>query len=119
MPPVDLIRLHAGSDDRFLRCSLESGSRAIVLEATGRGNANEQVLPGVAAAVDAGVPVVVCSRCVAGRVEPVYGRGGGKDLLEAGALFGGDLAGPKARVLVQLALAAGVDVAEAVAGEAG
>jgi L-asparaginase len=119
LPPVDLIRLYAGSDDRFLRCSVESGSRAIVLEATGRGNANEQVLPGVAAAVEAGVPVVVCSRCVAGRVEPVYGRGGGKDLLEAGALFGGDLAGPKARVLVQLALAAGVDVAKAVADEAG
>lgn len=119
LPPVDLIRLHAGSDDRFLRCSLESGSRAIVLEATGRGNANEQVLPGVAAAVEAGVPVVICSRCVAGRVEPVYGRGGGKDLAEAGALFGGDLAGPKARVLVQLALAAGVDVAMALADEAG
>jgi len=119
LPPVDLIRLHAGSDDRFLRCSLESGSRAIVLEATGRGNANEQVLPGVAAAVEAGVPVVICSRCVAGRVEPVYGRGGGKDLAEAGALFGGDLAGPKARVLVQLALAAGVDVAKALADEAG
>ena len=119
LPPVDLIRLHAGSDDRFLRCSLESGSRAIVLEATGRGNANEHVLPGVAAAVEAGVPVVICSRCVAGRVEPVYGRGGGKDLAEAGALFGGDLAGPKARVLVQLALAAGVDVAMALADEAG
>ena len=119
LPPVDLIRLHAGSDDRFLRCSIESGSRAIVLEATGRGNANEQVLPGVAAAVEAGVPVVICSRCLAGRVEPVYGRGGGKDLAETGALFGGDLAGPKARVLVQLALAAGVDVAKALAGEAG
>jgi L-asparaginase len=52
-------------------------------------------------------------------VEPVYGRGGGKDLAETGALFGGDLAGPKARVLVQLALAAGVDVAKALAGEAG
>ena len=42
LPQVDLIRLYAGSDDRFLRSSLESGSRAIVLEATGRGNANER-----------------------------------------------------------------------------
>lgn len=119
LPQVDLIRLHAGSDDRFLRSSLESGSRAIVLEATGRGNANERVLPGVEAAVAAGVPVVVCSRCLAGRVEPVYGRGGGKDLAEAGAHFAGDLAGPKARVLLQLALAAGGDVAKALAAEAG
>jgi L-asparaginase len=119
MPAVDLVRLYAGSDDRFLRASLEAGARGIVLEATGRGNANESVLPGVEAAVRAGVPVVVCSRCVAGRVEPVYGRGGGKDLAEAGALFAGDLAGPKARVLAQLALGAGLDVAEALAAEAG
>jgi L-asparaginase len=119
MPQVDLIRLHAGSDDRFLRAAGEGGSRGIVLEGTGRGNANEQVVPGVEAAVALGVPVVVCSRCAAGRVRPVYGRGGGQDLAESGALFAGDLAGPKARVLVQLALAAGVDVADAVAAEAG
>jgi L-asparaginase len=119
MPQVDLIRLHAGSDDCFLRASLAAGSRAIVLEGTGRGNANEQVVPGVRAAVAAGVPVVVCSRCAAGRVAPVYGRGGGQDLAEAGALFAGDLAGPKARVLLQLAVAAGLDVAEVVGSEAG
>jgi L-asparaginase len=119
MPQVDLIRLYAGSDDRFLRASLGAGSRAIVLECTGRGNANEQVVPGVEAAVGAGVPVVVCSRCTAGRVEAVYGRGGGQDLAEAGALFAGDLAGSKARVLLQLAVGAGLDVAEVVAAEAG
>jgi L-asparaginase len=119
LPRVDLIRLYAGADDRFLHASLEAGSRAIVLEGTGRGNANERVLPGVEAAVRAGVPVVVCSRCVAGRVEPVYGRGGGNDLLEAGALFAGDLAAPKTRILLQLALAAELDVEEALAAEAG
>ncbi|MGH3091289.1 MAG: asparaginase [Gaiellaceae bacterium] len=119
LPQVDLIRLHAGSDDRFVRASLESGSRAIVLEGTGRGNASERVLPGVEAAVREGVPVVVCSRCLAGRVEPVYGRGGGKDLADAGAMFAGDLAGSKARVLLQLALAAGLDVRAVLEAEAG
>jgi L-asparaginase len=112
--PVDLIRLHAGSDARFLRASVAGGARAIVLECTGRGNANDQVVEGVREAVAAGVAVVVCSRCVEGRVEPVYGRGGGRDLAEAGAVFAGDLAGPKARVLLQLA---GGD-ATAVAAEA-
>ena len=100
---VDLIRLHAGSDARFLRTAVKSGVRAIVLEGTGRGNANDQVLEGVREAVSSGVTVVVCSRCVEGRVKPVYGRGGGRDLAEAGAVFAGDLAGPKARVLLQLA----------------
>jgi L-asparaginase len=112
---VDLIRLYAGADARFLRTSVESGARAIVLECTGRGNANEQVVEGVREAVAAGVAVVVCSRCVEGRVEPVYGRGGGRDLAEAGAVFAGDLAGPKARVLLQLT---GGDAA-AIAAEAG
>jgi L-asparaginase len=115
---VDLIRLYAGSDSRFLRTAVESGARAIVLEATGRGNANDQVVEGVVAVVSAGVPVVVCSRCVEGRVEPVYGRGGGRDLAEAGAVFAGDLAGPKARVLLQLALGAGLDAVAAIADEA-
>ena len=36
-----------------------------------------------------------------------------------GAIFAGDLAGPKARVLLQLALGAGLDAAEALAAEAG
>jgi len=119
MAPVDLIRLHAGSDSRFVRASAESGAQAIVLEATGRGNANDQVVEGVREVVGAGVFVAVCSRCVEGRIEPVYGRGGGKDLAEAGAVFAGDLAGPKARVLLQLALGAGLDPGAALAAEAG
>jgi L-asparaginase len=49
----------------------------------------------------------------------MYGRGGGRDLAEAGALFAGDLAGPKARVLLQVALGAGLDPAAALAAEAG
>src|SRR5262245_39474418 len=111
---VDLIRLYAGSDGRFIRASVASGASAIVLECTGRGNANDQVVPAVREAVEAGMPVAICSRCVERRVQAVYGRGGGRDLAAAG-----DLAGPKARVLLQLALGAGLDAAEALAGEAG
>jgi L-asparaginase len=48
----------------------------------------------------------------------VYGRGGGRDLEEAGALFAGDLAGPKVRILLQLALGAGLDVRTTLAAEA-
>ncbi len=119
LPRVDLVRLYAGSDGVFLRAAVEAGAKAIVVEGTGRGNANEQVMRSVREVVAAGVPVVVCSRCAEGRVEPVYGRGGGRDLAEAGALFAGDLAGPKARVLLQLALGAGVPVEEALAAESG
>jgi L-asparaginase len=115
---VDLVRLYAGADARFVRAAVASGAQAIVLEATGRGNANDAVVAGVREAVAAGVAVVVCSRAVAGRVEPAYGRGGGADLAEAGALFAGDLAGPKARILLQAALGAGLAPAEALRLEA-
>jgi len=115
---VDLHRLYAGSDGRFVRHSLETGAEAVVLEGTGRGNANDQVVEAVREAYAKDIPVVVCSRCSSGRVEPVYGRGGGRDLEEAGALFAGDLAGPKARVLVQIALGAGLDVPAVLADEA-
>ena len=80
-------------------------------------NANDQVVEAVREATARGVPVVVCSRCATGRVEPVYGRGGGRDLEEAGALFAGDLAGPKVRVLLQIALGAGLDVRATLAAE--
>ena len=116
---VDVHRLFAGSDGRFVRHSLETGAEAIVLEGTGRGNANDHVVAAVREATARGVPVVVCSRCAAGRVAPVYGRGGGRDLEEAGALFAGDLAGSKTRVLLQLALGAGLDVGTALAAECG
>ncbi len=119
LAPVDLIRLYAGSDARFVHAAVDAGARAIVLEGTGRGNANEQVVAGVRDAVARGVTVVVCSRCSAGRVEPLYGRGGGRDLAEAGALFAGDLAGPKVRVLMQIALGAGLDPAAQLAEEVG
>jgi L-asparaginase len=115
---VDLIRLYAGADARFVRAAVASGTRAIVLEATGRGNANDEVVAGVREAVAAGVTVVVCSRAAAGRVEPAYGRGGGADLADAGALFAGDLAGPKARILLEVALGAGADPAAALRAEA-
>lgn len=117
MPTVDLIRLYAGSDARLLRASVDSGAMAVVLEGTGRGNANEGVVEAVREVVASGVPVVIATRCVEGCVAPVYGRGGGADLEAAGVLFAGDLAGPKVRVLLQLALGAGLEPAAVVAAD--
>jgi L-asparaginase len=121
-PAVELIRLVMGSDARFLRCALEGGARGIVLEAFGRGNATRAVVAGVREAVASGIAVVVTSRCPQGRVRPIYGDGGGKDLAEVGAIFAGDLAGVKARVLLSVLLGAGLspaEVAERVAELAG
>jgi L-asparaginase len=103
-PRIDLIRLVMGADARFLRCALETGARGLVIEAFGRGNANPAVIEGIKEAVGQGVPVLITSRCPQGRVLPVYGDGGGQDVAAAGAIFAGDLQGPKARVLLSVLL---------------
>ena len=102
---VDLHLLAAGSDAGPLRDSLRRGARGLVLEGTGAGNVPPGVVPGIRAALRAGVPVVVVSRCPEGRVAPLYGfEGGGARLAAMGAILGGDLGGPKARIKLMVAL---------------
>jgi L-asparaginase len=102
---VDLHVLAAGCDAGLLYASLARGARGLVLEGTGAGNVPPAVLPGMRAALRAGVPVVVVSRCPEGRVAPLYGfAGGGARLAAMGAILGGDVGGPKARIKLMVAL---------------
>jgi L-asparaginase len=101
-----LLRLYLGFDVALVEAALERGARGLVLEAFGRGNGPAALVPVVRRAVAAGVAVVITSRCPTGRVEPIYGKGGGKDLADAGAVFAGDLKGPKARLLLMVLLSA-------------
>ena len=83
---IDLVKLVLGIDARPIDSAVAAGSRAVVLEAFGLGNATREIAEGVKRAVGAGVPIVVTSRCPTGRVKPVYGGGGGgRDLEDAGA----------------------------------
>jgi L-asparaginase len=103
-PRVALVRLCLGFDVQLVEAALAGGARGLVVEAFGRGNGPAALVPVVRRAVGGGLPVVVTSRCPSGRVEPIYGKGGGKDLLDAGAIFAGDLKGPKARLLLMVLL---------------
>lgn len=107
-PRVDLIKMAMGTDDRLVRYSAASGAQAIVLEGFGRGNANPSVAQAIREIIASGTPVIVTSRCGDGRVKPVYGNGGGKDLEKAGAIFAGSLSGQKARILTSVLLGAGM-----------
>jgi L-asparaginase len=102
---VDVVKIVMGSDGRFIDHAVADGARAVVLEAFGRGNATLAVLDAVRRAIGKGVLVAVTTRCPQGRVEPIYGNGGGKDLAAAGAVFAGDLSGIKTRVLLAVLLA--------------
>jgi L-asparaginase len=55
------------------------------------------------------VPVVITSRVPKGRVLPNYAtEGGGKTLVDAGAVMGDDLSAQKSRILLMLMLQEGV-----------
>lgn len=97
---VDIVPCHPDADATALRALVAAGSRGIVLEATGAGNANPEICEAVAELTADGVVVVTSTRVAAGRVAALYGDGGGADLLAAGALPAGLLRPAQARVLL-------------------
>ena len=112
-PRVDLLKMVAGSDDRLVRLALESGANGLVIEGTGRGNVPPQVIPGIQSAIDQGIPVVIATRCLQGRVLDTYGyEGSGRDLRKRGAIFAGFLPGPKARIKLMVVLGQTRDLPE-------
>ncbi len=103
---VDLIKLVSGTDDRFFRASIAAGARAIVVEAfPGVGIVCSTALPGIRAALDAGIPLILSTRSLMGRTIPKYGGElGASDLVKLGVLLAGDLAPSKARILTMVLL---------------
>ena len=102
---VDLFQMYAGADGRFIDAAREQGARGIVIEGTGRGNVPPMTLPAIQRAIDAGVAVLISTRCAQGRVLDTYAyEGSGRDLRNRGVIFAGNLTGPKARILLMLAL---------------
>jgi L-asparaginase len=104
---VDLVKACMGADGRFIDYTVETGSRALVVEAFGRGNTTLAMTEAVGRAVKRGTLVAVASRSPQGRVAPTYtGGGGAHDLKHAGAIFAGDLNGARTRVLLAVLLGA-------------
>jgi L-asparaginase len=104
---VDLIKLSAGSDGKFIDFAVQSGARGLIIEALGRGNVPVAALPAIQRAIEAGLPVVIASRCWRGRVLDTYGyEGAGKQLKRMGAMLSGLLPGHKARIKLMLLLGA-------------
>jgi L-asparaginase len=102
---VELFRIALGVDLCGLEAAIGRGITGLVIEGFGRGNGPTHLTALVRLAIQKDIVVLVTSRCPAGRVEPLYGGGGGgRDLADAGALFVGDLKGPKARLLLMVLL---------------
>lgn len=109
---VELVKCACGMDDRILRFIIESGSHGIVIEGMGRGNIPPKMVSGVEYALSKDIPVVLVSRCIAGKVLDDYGyRGAGRELIEKGVILGDNLPGQKARIklIVSLGFTRNVD----------
>jgi L-asparaginase len=108
---VDVIKMVAGADGRFIDFAIGDGARGLVIEGLGRGNVSVAALPAIGRAIDAGLPVVITSRCARGRVLDTYAfEGAGKQLRKMGAILGGMLPSHKARIKLMLELGAGYSV---------
>jgi len=102
---VEILKAVIGADGTMVDAVRQMGIDGLVVEAFGRGNVSAQFGQALGRVCRDGLPVVITSRCPIGRVSPVYGGGGGgRDLEDAGAIFAGDLKGPKARLLLIAAL---------------
>jgi L-asparaginase len=108
--PIALLTALVSMDATILDAVVDRGARGVVVEATGSGNTSPELLAGAVRAMERGVPVVLATRCPAGRVSDAYAfPGGGANWSRAGAIMAGSLSGPKARVLLALGLGAGLD----------
>jgi L-asparaginase len=105
LPDVPLIKMYPGSDGRFVRHAIEIGAEGIVVEAVGAGNVNKEMYAAIKEALDHKIPVVITSSVTHGGVFPAYGDvGGGAMLQKEGAILSRHLKGPKARLLLMLAI---------------
>lgn len=110
-PVVEGVKCYAGMGDLFVRAAIERGLDGLMLETLGSGQVPPGLMPSVREAVAGGMAVVATARSPMGRLlrahygAPVRVDGDEWDLREAGVIFC-DLAGTKARIKLQLALAA-------------
>jgi L-asparaginase len=106
LPRVDLVPVYAGADGTLVEAAVRAGARGLVVMGFGTGNVPPALAAALVEALAAGVAVLVATRCAAGPTVPLYGGpGGAAELERAGALFGGTLRAPHARLLLASALA--------------
>jgi L-asparaginase len=108
LPYVELMLTYSGMDDMLFISAIKAGAAGIVIEAMGQGNVPPGVVNGIARAREMKIPVIITSRCMSGPVRPYYAyEGAGRELEKLGCIFSPYLSGPKARIKLMIALAAG------------
>jgi L-asparaginase len=107
---VPIVKAYAGMSGEVFDLLPVERLDGLVIEALGAGNLPPEAAHGLQRMLDAGLPVVLVSRCFNGIAEPVYGYdGGGVKLHDAGVLFARETNSQKARIKLIVALNAKVD----------
>jgi L-asparaginase len=105
--PVPLLHVTLDGGEALLEAAVVPSAAGLVVAAAGGGNTPPAYLDAARTLIDAGIPVVLTTRCPSGRPLPGYGfPGGSSQWWEAGAIFSGTLGGLKSRVLVALGVGA-------------
>jgi glutamyl-tRNA(Gln) amidotransferase subunit D len=104
-----LIKYVTGASNESLLFHSGSGYKGIVIEGTGLGHVSTEWIPLIKSVTDAGIPVVVTSQCVNGRVcDRVYDTG--RDILKAGAIESEDMLSEVALVKLMWVLGQNKDI---------
>jgi L-asparaginase len=103
LPNVVIISEYAGSDGRAIELLLEDGGlEGVVVAGLGLAHVSTPTLEALRRVRAAGIPVVVSSRVLTGRIVPLYANN--IDLLDMGAVEADNLSPQKARVLLMVAM---------------
>lgn len=113
VPPVALLTCALGDDARLIDHVRSVGYAGLVVQGFGGGHVPGHVVPALERLAQE-IPVVLTSRTGSGEaLTSTYGfPGSERDLLSRGVIPGGFLDGPKARILLSLALAGGGGIEE-------
>ncbi|USS89235.1 asparaginase [Fructilactobacillus cliffordii] len=105
---VYMVKAYAGMTGTLFEAIQAAQPTGVVIEAMGAGNLPKATLPAVQSLLDAGIPVVLVSRCFSGYAQPIYAyTGGGIELQSMGLVFCEQLNGPKARIKLIVGLSCG------------
>jgi glutamyl-tRNA(Gln) amidotransferase subunit D len=110
-PKVALLKTTPGITADRVDALLDAGYRGIVLEGTGLGHAPQTLFPGIERAQKEGIPVVMTSQCLWGRVQMRVYRTG-VQLVERGVIPAEDMLPETAYVKLMWVLAQTRDPAE-------
>ncbi len=98
-----LIKYVAGASNDSLLFHSGSGYKGIIIEGTGLGHVSSEWITLMKTVTDAGIPVVMTSQCINGRIcDRIYDTG--RDILKAGVIEGEDMLSEVALVKLMWAL---------------